>query len=285
VTPLHPRFGVEIRDIDLRRVTTSDGYPAIRQAFETHSLLLFRNQQLDDEAHLALGSLFGPIEDRSPGENGPVPRMGYLTNRREDNSISPAGDNRTLNLMANQLWHTDSTFLPVPALANILAAREVSSRGGETEYVSTRAAWHDLPDALRIKARRAVLRHRFAHSRAQISAELAKQDTYAKWPDQAWKAVWRNPVNGEDALYIASHAFAVDGLPDVEGKALIDSLIAFATRPGTVYRHRWRIGDVLIWDERAILHRGRPWPYEEVRTLASICISAREADGLDRMRP
>lgn len=285
MTPLHPRFGVEIRDIDLRRVAAADGYPAIRQAFETHSLLLFRNQQLDDEAHLALGSLFGPIEDRSRGENGPVPRMGYLTNRREDNSVAPADDNRTLNLIANQLWHTDSTFLPVPALANILAAREVSSRGGETEFVSTRAAWRDLPDALRIKARRAVLRHRFAHSRARISAQLAKQDTYTKWPDQAWKAVWRNPLNGEDALYIASHAFAVEGLPDAEGEALIDSLIAFATRPGTVYRHRWRIGDVLIWDERAILHRGRPWPYEEARTLASICISARDRDGLDRMRP
>jgi alpha-ketoglutarate-dependent 2,4-dichlorophenoxyacetate dioxygenase len=283
--PLHPRFGVEIRDLDLRRVTATDGYPAIRQAFESHSLLLFRNQQLDDAAHLALGALFGPIEDRSQGKDGPVPRVGLLSNRRDDRSIAPEQDNRTLNLMANQLWHTDSTFLPVPALANILAAREISSRGGETEFVSTRAAWQDLPEALKVKARTAVLRHRFAHSRGRISSELAKQDTYTKWPDRAWKALWRNPVNGEDALYVASHAFAVDGLPEGEGQALIDELIAFATRPGNVYTHRWRIGDVLIWDERAILHRGRPWPYAEGRTLASICISARDMDGLDRMRP
>jgi alpha-ketoglutarate-dependent 2,4-dichlorophenoxyacetate dioxygenase len=97
--------------------------------------------------------------------------------------------------------------------------------------------------------------------------------------------VWRNPVNGEEALYIASHAFAVVGLLEGEGQALIDALIDFATRPGTIYSHAWRPGDVLIWDERAILHRGRPWPYKEERTLASICVSARDVDGLDRARP
>jgi alpha-ketoglutarate-dependent 2,4-dichlorophenoxyacetate dioxygenase len=92
-------------------------------------------------------------------------------------------------------------------------------------------------------------------------------------------------VTGEDALYIASHAYAVDGMPEDEGQALIDALIAFATRPGIVYTHRWRVGDVLIWDERAMLHRGRPWPYEEERTLGSICVSARDIDGLATIRP
>jgi alpha-ketoglutarate-dependent 2,4-dichlorophenoxyacetate dioxygenase len=284
ITPLHPRFGVEIRDVDLRRVTAMPGYPAIRQAFETYSLLLFRDQQLDDEAHLALGELFGPIEDRSQGKDGPDPRVSRVTNRREDDVIAPEDDGRTLNLMANQLWHTDSTFLPVPALANILAARVLSSRGGETEFVSTRAAWQDLPESLKARARKAVLRHRYAHSRAKISAALAKEKTFTKWPDQAWKAVWRNPVNGEEALYLASHAFAVEGLPEAEGQKLIEELIAFATRAGSVYTHVWRSGDVLIWDERATLHRGRPWPYGEERTLASICVSARRVDGLDQMR-
>jgi alpha-ketoglutarate-dependent 2,4-dichlorophenoxyacetate dioxygenase len=131
----------------------------------------------------------------------------------------------------------------------------------------------------------AVLRHRCAHSRAKISRQLAAAERFARWPDQTWKALWRNPANGEDALYIASHAFAVEGLPDAEGQALIDELIAFATRPGTVYTHAWQPGDVLIWDERAMLHRGRPWPYEEERTLASICVSARDIDGLEGVRP
>jgi alpha-ketoglutarate-dependent 2,4-dichlorophenoxyacetate dioxygenase len=285
VSPLHPRFGVEIHDVDLRRVTADNGYPAIREAFESHSLLLFRNQQLDNAAHLALGGLFGPIEDRSLGKNGPQPRMDNVTNRLADGRIAPPDDDHTLNLIANQLWHTDSTFLPVPALANILAARALSSTGGETEFASTRAAWHDLPDSLKARARHAVLRHRFAHSRAKVSQQLAASERFTRWSDQTWKAVWRNPANGEDALYIASHAFAVDGLPDSEGHALIDELIAFATRPGTVYTHAWQPGDVLIWDERAMLHRGRPWPYEEERTLASICVSARDVDGLEGVRP
>ena len=285
VTALHPRFGVEIAGIDLRQATKEYGYPDIRRAFETHSLLLFRNQQLDDEAHLALGALFGPVEDRAMGKNGPKPRMDNVTNRLSDGQLSQDNDFHTLNLIANQLWHTDSTFLPVPALVNILAARVLSSSGGETEFVSTRTAWQDMPESLKAKARHAVLRHRAAHSRAKISADLAKQERFTKWPDQAWRAVWPNPVNGEDSLYIASHAFAVVGMPEGEGQALIDELIDFATRPGTIYTHAWQPGDVLIWDERAILHRGRPWPYREERTLASICVSARDIDGLDRVRP
>jgi alpha-ketoglutarate-dependent 2,4-dichlorophenoxyacetate dioxygenase len=217
ITKLHPRFGVEIHGVDLSELTATQGYPAVRQAFETHSLLLFRDQQLDDAAHLALGALFGPIEDRSQGKDGPDPTVSRVTNRGEDDAIAPEDDRRTLNLMANQLWHTDSTFLPVPALANILAARVLSSRGGETEFASTRAAWQDLPEGLKSKARNAVLRHRYAHSRAKISAALAKEEAFTKWPDQAWKAVWRNPVNGEDALYLASHAYTVEGLPEAEG--------------------------------------------------------------------
>ena len=284
-TPLHPSFGVEVHDVDLRQVTSANGYPEIRQAFETHSLLLFRGQSLDDAAHLAFGALFGPIEDRSMGNNGSKPHTDNVTNRLADSTIAGEDDNHTLNLKANQLWHTDSTFLPVPALANILAARVVSSRGGETEFVSTRAAWKKMPEDLKARARNAMLRHRYSHSRAKISPELAKLEKFAKWPDQVWKAIWRNPVNGEDALYIASHAYAVDGLPQAEGEALIDELIALATCPGAVYTHAWRPGDVLLWDERATLHRGRPWPYEEERTLASICITARDVDGLALVRP
>ena len=285
LSPIHPDFGVEIAGVDLRRVTASEGYSEIRAAFEEHSLLLFRDQLLDDEAHLALGALFGPIEDRSMGQNGPKPQMANVTNRLDDGTISAPESLHTLNLVANQLWHTDSTFLPVPALANILAARILSSTGGETEFASTRAAWRALPERLRAKLQDAVLVHRNAHSRAKISLELSREVRFTRWADQRWRAIWRNPVNGAEALYVASHSCAVVGMPDAEGQALIEETIAFATRPGAVYTHAWWPGDVLIWDERAMLHRGRPWPYGEERTLASICVSARDVDGLDQMRP
>ncbi len=285
LTPLHPLFGIEVHDLDLRAVRATSGYPEIRAAFEEHSLLLFRRQTLDDEAHMALGALFGPIEDRSMGIDGPRPRMSNVSNRLESGSISAPDSAHTLDLMANQLWHTDSTFLPIPALANILAARVLSSRGGETELASTRVAWRELPQELRDRAQSAVFRHRLAHSRAKISPELATGEKFTRWKDQVWKAVCRNPVNGEEALYIASHVCVVEGLDERSSQAFVDELMAFITRPGRIYTHAWQPGDVLIWDERATVHRGMPWPYEEERTLASICVSLSESDGLQSMRP
>lgn len=284
-TALHPRFGIEVHDLDLRAVSAERGYPELRALFEEHSLLLFRDQDLDDASHMAFGELWGPIEVRSKDPVKPAPEMSVMTNRRADGVVAGANEPDTLWLRANQFWHTDSTFLPVPALANILAARIVTSSGGETEFVSTRAAWQDMPEAMKERARDAVLRHRYAHSRARLDAELARDPRITMWEDTAWRAVWANPVNGRKALYLASHAFGVVGLPDSQGQALIDELTAFSTQDHYVYSHAWEVGDVIVWDERATMHRGRPWPYEEERKLASICISLQECDGLEAMRP
>jgi alpha-ketoglutarate-dependent 2,4-dichlorophenoxyacetate dioxygenase len=107
---------------------------------------------------------------------------------------------------------------------------------------------------------------------------------FHKWPDQPWKAVWTNPANGAQALYIASHSVRIEGLDEAQSAGLIDEIIAFCTQPEYVYSHKWQPGDVLIWDERAALHRGRPWPYDQPRTLSSICVTATEADGLGSVR-
>lgn len=281
-TPLHPDFGVEIHDVDLRDVTREDGYPEIRAAFEEHSVLLFRGQNLDDAAQIGFARLFGPLEDR---DDLPEPQMHIMSNLKDDGSVAAEHDLQTLNLKANQFWHTDSTFLPVPALANVLQARVITETGGETEWVSTRAGWRGLDAEMQARLRDTVFRHRFAHSRARIDPELAKQERFTKWKDQAWRAVWPNPVNGAEALYIASHVFAVDGMDAAAGAALVDRLTAAMTRPEAIYTHRWAPGDLMIWDERATLHRGRPWPYGAPRKLASICVSATEADGLAALRP
>lgn len=284
VTPLHPRFGVEVHGIDLRLVTADHGYPAVRAWFEEHSLLLFRDQELDDRAQLAFASLFGPIEDRS-AEPGPEPPVSPVSNLLADGTVAADGSMHTLDLTGNQLWHTDSTFLPVPALANVLAARVLPSGGGETEVASTRAAWDDAPAALRDRAAGAVVRHRLSHSRSKVDAGLAALPHITRWPEQAWRAHWPNPVNGRHAFYIASHAYAVDTMAPDEGAALIDEIIERCTSPELVYTHRWQPGDVLVWDERATLHRGRPWPYDEERTLVSVCVSVRDVDGLPAVRP
>jgi len=285
-TPLTDTFGVEVHDVELAELDAQSFGP-VRDAFETHSALLFRNQTIDDEAHMRLALMFGPIENRETDtlevdEDFKVPRV---SNVREDGSVTGEMDLHTLNLKANMLWHADSTFLPIPALVNILIGRVVTETGGATELASTRAGWADMPDSLKDRIRDRAAWHRLSHSRARISPELAALPMFHKWPDQLWNAVWRNPVNGAEALYIASHAFAIEGMEAEEGTKLIDDLIAWVTQDQYVYSHQWQVGDVLIWDQRAVLHRGTAWNYKEPRVLSSICVSATATDGVDAMRP
>lgn len=283
--PLHPDFGLIVQDVDLREVTAHHLYPEIRAAFETHSALLFPGQSLDDDAHLRLARLFGPLENREAMAAGreldfEIPEVSNVS----DAGLAAQDSLDLMDLQGNMLWHTDSTFLPVPALVNILTARVVPSSGGETQLASTRAGWARLPEPMKDRLRDAILWHRLAHSRGRISADLAALPKMRRWPDRPWRAVWPNPVTGDKALYIASHAFAVEGMGLEDGQALIDEAMALCTAPEHVYSHAWRPGDVLLWDERAVLHRGRPWPYDEPRVLKSICCSATEADGLAAVR-
>lgn len=283
---LSPNFGVEVEGLSLAEVTADNLFPEVRALFEEHSALLFRAQEISDDQHLLLAQMFGPIEDRladdrKPGEKFEIPKV---SNVQEDGSTSDEMDLKTLGLKANFLWHSDSTFLPVPALTNLLIGRVVTNSGGATELASTRAAWAAMPDELKSRIEGRGIWHRYSHSRKKISAELAALPMFHKWPDQHWKAVWENPVNQREALYIASHAFKIDGYDEAESQELLDELMDFCTQPEFVYSHQWSVGDVLLWDQRAVLHRGTPWPYEQPRTLSSICVSATESDGLDRIR-
>lgn len=285
--PLTDTFGVEVTGIDLNDVTEDTLFADLRALFEEHSALLFRSQEMMPETHMRLAELFGPVEDRMADERKPGEAMAIpeVSNVQDDGSTTAEMDLKTLNLKANFLWHSDSTFLPVPALVNILTAKIVTTEGGATELASTRAAWAAMPSTLRAKVEGRGVWHRYSHSRRKISEELARLPMFNKWPDQHWKAVWANPVNGREALYVASHAFKIDGYGEAESQDILDELIAFCTQEQFVYAHPWDVGDVLLWDQRAVLHRGTPWPYEQPRKLASICSSVRPSDGLETMRP
>ena len=284
-TPLTPGFGLELHDIDLREVTADHLYPEIRQAFETHSLLLIRDQSLDPATHTRIGALFGPLENREAMASGAdvAFEVSSLSNRTSK-GLRAADDMRLLDLQANMLWHTDSTFLPIPSLVNIITADVVPDSGGQTEIASTRLAWAEMPEEFKAPLQDAILWHRLSHSRARISDKLAALPRMTRWPDRPWRAIWPNPVTGEEALLIASHAFAVEGMGHGEGQALIDAAIGFCTQERFVYSHNWRPGDVLIWDERATIHRGRPWDYTQERSLRSLCCSATDADGVPQVR-
>jgi alpha-ketoglutarate-dependent 2,4-dichlorophenoxyacetate dioxygenase len=286
IVPLGPGFAAELRGVTLAQVTTNDAaYAGARAAFEDHSVLVFRDQDVTDEGQLAFSRRFGQPEVTKVGSQGTGTHFIILTTIGPDGKVVEPDHRLALRNKANQLWHTDSSFKPVPSLTSILSARIVPAHGGETEFVSTRVAFERLDPTLQKKAETSFVWHDYAHSRSQIAADLASPEERAALPPQCWRMVWKNPANGRGAIYLASHAYAVEGMEPAAGKKLIDELMAAATVPGASYVHSWRNGDVVMWDNRATMHRGRPWPAQEPRLMVRTTISASDADGVASMRP
>jgi alpha-ketoglutarate-dependent 2,4-dichlorophenoxyacetate dioxygenase len=282
---LGPGFAAEVRGIGLADVAErDDAYRAVRAAFEEHSVLLFRGQPVTDELQVAFSRRFGPLEIAKPASRGEGTPFSILTNIEPDGSLVPPDHKEALRARANQLWHTDSCFKDPPALASVLSVRVVARRGGETEFASQRLGWERLPGPMRERLKDAVAWHDYAHSRGKIAPHLASERERAALPPVRWRIRWRNPANGRDSLYIASHTCAIDGMPRGEAQALIEELIAHVTAPGHTWLHRWQPGDVVMWDNRCVLHRGRPWPDDVPRHIVRTTISAGDADGLSEMR-
>ena len=282
-----PGFFAEVRGVGLADVAASDdAYTQVRAALDAHSVLLFRGQTISDELQVAYSRRFGPLELAKAASLGEGTPFGILTNvDRETGALVPPGHKEALRAAANQLWHTDSCFKAPPALASVLSARVIPPTGGETEFASTRLAWARLPAALRARLEHAYAWHDYAHSRAKIAPHLASEREKSTMPPVSWRMRWRNPANGLDALYIASHTCAIDGMSNEAAQALVADLIAFATAPGHTHQHVWKAGDVVMWDNRAVLHRGRPWPGDHARHMVRTTITARDVDGLAEMWP
>lgn len=204
---------------------------------------------------MRFGRLFGPVENRAEGPD----HVSLVSNVLPDGSVMPPDTQRLKDLKANMLWHTDSTFLPVPALANIITARLVPSEGGATELVSTRAGFARLTDELKAVLRGAI-RHRYSHSRAKIDPELATAEHIVKWPEQTWRGMWPNPVNGREAVYIASHACGIVGMDEANAQALIDRTVE-------ALRRRRRLRAPLAGRRRADLGRTRHAPSRHALAL------------------
>ena len=286
IVPIGPGFAAEIRGATLADVANDDAvYAAARAAFEQHSVLLFRGQQIGGEGQLAFSRRFGPPETTKVGSLGTGTNFVILTTIGDDGKVVPEDHRYALRNKANQLWHTDSSFKAVPALTSVLSARTIPDNGGETEFTSTRLAFERLDPALQKKLESSFAWHHYGHSRAKVAPGLATTEELDALPAQCWRMVWRNPVNGRGAVYIASHTYAIEGMEKSEGLKLIDELTAAATAPGTTYEHKWKAGDVIMWDNRATMHRGRPWPGNEARYMVRTTISATAADGVETMRP
>jgi alpha-ketoglutarate-dependent 2,4-dichlorophenoxyacetate dioxygenase len=286
VNQLGPGFAAELCGVKLADVAADDAaYKAIRAAFEEYSVIVLRDQDVTDEAQIAFSRRFGPLEVTPASTEGAGTSLVILTTIGKDGKVVPADDRLALRNKANQLWHADSTFKSTPALASVLSGRVMPDHGGETEYVSTRLAWERLPAATQNKVSGLFAWHDYSHSRGKIASNIVGIAERAALPPQCWRMVWENPANGRSALYIASHAYAIEGMEEGEARKLIAELTEAATAPGLSYEHGWRKGDVVMWDNRATLHRGRPWPPDEARVMVRTTISATDADGLQSVRP
>ena len=286
IIPLGPGFAAELRGVTLADVAANTAvYNQVRAAFEEHSVLIFRGQEVTDETQLAFSRRFGPLEVTKVGSQGSGTNLVILSTIDENGKVVPADHRLSLRNKANQLWHTDSTFKRVPALASVLSARIIPAAGGETEYVSTRLAWERLDPALHQRLENSFAWHDYAHSRGKIAADLASPEERAALPPQCWRMAWTNPINGRTALYIASHAYTIQGMEQAAAQRLLAELIDAATAQGFSYVHAWRKGDVVMWDNRATLHRGRPWPAQEPRLMVRTTISATDADGARQHPP
>jgi alpha-ketoglutarate-dependent 2,4-dichlorophenoxyacetate dioxygenase len=264
LVPLHPRFGARVEGVDLSRPLDDLTFRQVFDAFQEHSVLVFHEQRLTDEQQMAFSSRFGPLETtiKATGrENRLHPNLVDLSNTdpERDGALMDWTDRRMLYQSGNQLWHSDSSFKPVPAMASLLSGREVPPVGGETEFASLRHAWATLPEETRRRLEGRVAVHSILYSRSTIATGLFDPEHEKGLPPVRQALVRANPANGRKALFIGSHAWYVEGMPYDESRRLLDELLAHATRPEGVYQHRWRPWDLVMWDNRAVLHRGRPW--------------------------
>jgi len=261
ITAVHPCLGAEVAGVDLAHPLADDAFARIAAAFDEHSVLVFRGQHLTDEQQMAFSVRFGPLETtvRTMGNED---RLGAhivdLSNTDQHGRPMPWTDRRMLYHSGNQLWHSDSSFKPVPAHSSALSARVIPPEGGETEFASMRVAYEALPDDLRRQVDGKVVVHSFGFSRSLIDPGIGTE-VGREYPPVRHALVRANPANGRKAVYVGSHAWFVEGMSIDDSRILIARLLETTTRPDRVYRHTWRVGDLVMWDNRCILHRGRPW--------------------------
>ncbi len=278
VSPLHPLFVGEATGLDLRHAIDAARLAELIAALDTYGALVFREQYLDDDAQMRFSALFGPLETTiralRPGSKLRLDNhFADVSNLDESGRIVEPSDFRQMSNLANRLWHTDSSFKRVPARYSILSAHALPSAGGETELADIRAAYDDLPEVRKTEIADHVCEHSIFNSRATIGYTDFTAEERAALPPVPQVLVRTHPGSKRKSLYLASHAGGIRGLAPPEGKMLLLDLMEHATQRKYVYTHHWRQGDVLMWDNRCTMHRGRWHDPAEIRDMRRTTVS------------
>ena len=278
IRQLHPLFVGEVSGIDVGKPLDLAMVAALNAAIDRYAVLVFPGQALDDERQMAFARHFGELElPRSGAANVKRrlrPEIADISNLDAENQVRGRDDPRRFDQLGNRLWHTDGSFRRIPAALSMLYAHRVpgpSPKGnGETEFADMRAAYDALSEQQKADIADLVALHDIAWSRGQLGFSELLFGEKQVLPPVPQRVVRTHPGSKRKVLYVAAHASEIVGMPVPEGRLLLRELIEHATQREFVYRHEWRVGDLVIWDNRATMHRGRHYDETRVRDLRRV---------------
>ncbi len=260
--PLHPLFVAECHGVDLAQPLTVEDVQTIESAMAKYAVLVFRGQVLSDDEHANFTRQFGPI-DR--GLNIAYDKKSRLANEAvidlanidAEGNVFPAEHKRNVSLLANQLWHSDSSFKSPPAKYSVLCALDIPDEGGETEFADQRAAYDALSDAMKTELDGLIAEHYAFHSRDMLGGSEHSDSGRSRLPPVHWPLVHTIPESGRKTLFCGIHTREIEGWSRAAARVYLLDLLEHATQREFVYRHHWHVNDVVMWDNRCTLHRGR----------------------------
>lgn len=276
VEPVDESFVARVTGVRLSRPLGDAEFAEIHDAFNRYAVLVFPDQPLTNDQQVAFSERFGPLET-APNFAGKELRLPSaftdISNLDHAGKVLDPEDRLARYNLGNQMWHTDSSFKAVRAKCSLLSAREVTRTGGETQYADMRAAYDELSDDMKRQVDGLVAMHSIATSRRKSGFDSFNPDINTTLPLVPQRLVDYYPASGRTSLFLASHASHIVDMPVEQGEALLADLIEHATQDKFVYTHEWAAGDLVIWDNRCTMHRGRPYDMTERRVLHRTTIS------------
>ncbi len=267
IRPLHPLFGAEIVGLDLREPLDEATFAAVRDAFNNYSVVLFRRQGITDDQHVAFSRRFGELEETGFAIAAPNPYIYRLANVDDDDNVLAMDAIKRTFLEVNARWHTDSSFRAIPAMASILSAKEVPEDEGETYFASMRVAYEAMPEGRRKSLVNIRAVHSYAYSIGLFGDVGVSREEVDAVPPVEHPIVRTHVPTGKKSLYVSGHIDNIVGMPVEEGRLLAKELIDWCTRPEYVYTHRWQQNDLIMWDNRCVLHRAARVPLKHKRIM------------------
>jgi alpha-ketoglutarate-dependent 2,4-dichlorophenoxyacetate dioxygenase len=279
VESLDATIGATVRGVDLDMPLRDEAFEDIHAAWLEHAVLVFPGQFLDDESHKAFSYRFGRLERVITRREDSTEVISNLSNVGQDGTLIEPDGSRALYLKGNSYWHTDSSFKRVPAKASLLSARQVPSEGGETEFADMRAAWERLDSEMQARLEGKVALHSYRYSQGKVGGlDVLSGTDLANLPPVEHPVVRTHPETGRKNLYFGRHASHILGEDVEESRDLLGKLCEEGCRPPRVFSHRWAAGDLVMWDNRCVLHRGRPYPPDQPREMSRTTVAGEAAD-------